>query len=109
MSQQSPVSVTLDQLGRVTDITVGGHSIAGAASDAQMAAGAAHRGDITTVSVVMEVDEVVTTAKPPEGWAPDDKQLGDWIRRNPEWFRDWVERYNRIAAMPLPIRRQDPK
>lgn len=106
MSQQTPVSVTLDEHGYVKDVTVGGHSIASAVRAAEITLRARHQGDITIITVAMDVDKIISEGGPPAEWKPEDGQVGEWIRRNPEWFRDWVKRYNRIAAMPFPIRRQ---
>lgn len=108
MSQQAPVVVILDGDGYIKDITVGGQTIAFAVRGTEMTARARHQGEITTIAVIMDVDKIITEGAPPAEWKPEDGQVGEWIRRNPEWFRDWAERYNRIAAMPLPIRRQDP-
>lgn len=102
MSQAAPVTVTLDSDGGISDITVDGHSIASAVTDAEMTVRPAHRGTIPAVTVAMDVDEIIPAGKPPEDWQPDDKQVADWIRRNPDWFRRWAERQARInGARPL--------
>lgn len=30
---------------------------------------------------------------------PSDAAIERWIRCNPQWFKQWVERYNRVAGI----------
>ena len=56
----APVTVTLDRAGRIKDITVDGHSIANAVTDAELTAPALISGAQAVVRLAMDVDQVIT-------------------------------------------------
>jgi hypothetical protein len=97
MSIEDQVIVTLAPNGDIKDITVGGHTIARACAEAELNI---RYGQLTHVVVMMPVDKLIPAGEPPADWKPEDGQIGEWIRRNPESFRNWLKRESRIQGTP---------